>query len=193
VTGIFDLLHVEHVRFLAAAKAVDFDDDPRQHFFDTLGSESSLTSSSPPGKNKSKVLFGSSSMISKMPPSDHPGLRKAPSSPVKLIVGIEADVRVRKLKGAGRPVMGQADRKEILQGLKMVDEVFNLPEDFDNDKAYEKVLKDTGADIYAVSENSPFMENKRRICRKAGVTLKVVCRYNPEYSTSRIVNRIKGL
>ncbi len=46
-------------------------DEPRRHFFNTLGSESSLNSSSPPDKNKDKVLFGSSSMISKMPSSAH--------------------------------------------------------------------------------------------------------------------------
>jgi len=60
-------------------------DDPRWHFFDTLGSESSLTSSSPPGKNKSKVLLGSSSMISKIPSSDHLGFGKAPYSPAFLV------------------------------------------------------------------------------------------------------------
>ncbi len=46
-------------------------DESRRHFFDTLGSESSLTSSSPPGKSKSKVLHGSSSIVSKMPSSTH--------------------------------------------------------------------------------------------------------------------------
>ena len=88
--------------------------------------------------------------------------------------------------------MGQEDRKEMLEGLAAVDEVFILPEDFDNDKAYEKVLKDTGADVYAVSENSPFMENKRRICRQAGVELKIVHEYNPEYSTTKLMERVQN-
>lgn len=43
--------------------------DPRRHFFGTLGQESSLTSSSPPGQKKSGVFSGSSSMTSKMVPS----------------------------------------------------------------------------------------------------------------------------
>ena len=146
VTGIFDLLHVEHVRFLAAAKN---------------------QGQGPRAKGQ------------------------GPEGYYLLIVGIEADVRVRKLKGAGRPVMGQEDRKEMLEGLAAVDEVFILPEDFDNDAAYEKVLKDTGADVYAVSEDSPFMENKRKICERAGVVLKIVHGYNPEYSTSRIIEKVK--
>lgn len=48
-----------------------FSDDPRRHFFDTLGSESSLTSSLPLGQKENKALSGSSSMISKMASSDH--------------------------------------------------------------------------------------------------------------------------
>ena len=128
MTGIFDLLHVEHVRFLAAAK-----------------NQGRRTKAE--GRRRTECY---------------------------LIVGIEADIRVRKLKGAGRPVMGQEDRKEMLEGLKTVDEVFIMPADFDNDEAYEKVLKDTGVDVYAVSENSPYLDNKKRLCEKAGVTLKVV-------------------
>jgi cytidyltransferase-like protein len=146
VTGIFDLLHVEHVRFLAAAKNLVQNSEFRIQNLDEC----------------------------------------------YLIVGIESDVRVRKLKGAGRPIMKQEDRKEMLAGLAVVDEVFILPEDFDNDAAYEKILKEVKADIYAVSENSPYMENKRKICEKAGVKCMVVTKFNPEYSTSKIVNRILG-
>ena len=55
--------------------------DPRYHFLDTLGSESSLTSSSPPGQSKSKVLSGSSSIVSKMTSS---GQLQLPSYKVEL-------------------------------------------------------------------------------------------------------------
>ena len=144
VTGIFDLPHVEHVRFLAAAK-----------------NQGRRTKAE--GRRRTECY---------------------------LIVGIEADIRVRKLKGAGRPVMGQEDRKEMLEGLKTVDEVFIMPADFDNDEAYEKVLKDTGVDVYAVSENSPYLDNKKRLCEKAGVTLKVVHEYNPEYSTTKLIDKL---
>ncbi len=46
-------------------------DDPRRHFFGTLGLESSLTASSLPGESKSNISFSSSSMTSKISPSDH--------------------------------------------------------------------------------------------------------------------------
>lgn len=173
-TGIFDLLHVEHVRFLAAAKTVSLGDifsvrsarDPRS------------LRRRPPVVSKTQVLVGSSSMTSKMSPSTY------------LIVGIESDKRVRRLKGKGRPVMGQEDRKEMLEGLKMVDEVMILPEDFDNDEQYEKLLKDLKIGVYAVSENSPYFENKKRICRRAGVKCVVVRKFNPEYSTSKLIHKL---
>jgi D-beta-D-heptose 7-phosphate kinase/D-beta-D-heptose 1-phosphate adenosyltransferase len=131
-TGVFDLLHIEHLNFLRAAKK--------------LGG--------------------------------------------RLIVGIESDARTKWLKGPNRPIMNQAERKQMLEALDCVDEVIVLPDKFNSDEEYEKILLSVGADIYAVSGNSPFMENKERICRKAGVKLKVVNRYNPEYSTTKLINKI---
>ncbi len=40
-----------------------------------------------------------------------------------LVVGINSDASVRKLKGAGRPVMGASERAEILAALAVVDHV----------------------------------------------------------------------
>ena len=48
-----------------------------------------------------------------------------------LIVGIDSDNRVNKLKGNGRPVNNQNDRKEMLESIKFIDEViiFNTKEE----------------------------------------------------------------
>jgi glycerol-3-phosphate cytidylyltransferase-like family protein len=86
--------------------------------------------------------------------------------------------------------MNQAERKQMLEALNCVDEVMVLPDKFNSDQEYEKILLSVGADIYAVSENSPFMENKKRICRKAGVSLKIVNKYNPEYSTTQLIEKL---
>jgi D-sedoheptulose 7-phosphate isomerase len=57
----------------------------------------------------------------------HPGhidlLERARSLGDKLIVGINSDSSVCSIKGAGRPVVGQEDRKRILEALRVVDEV----------------------------------------------------------------------
>ena len=68
--GVFDLLHVGHVRYLAAAaKEAD-----------------------------------------------------------ELIVAINDDESVRRLKGAGRPILSAADRAELLAALRFVDYVVIFPE-----------------------------------------------------------------
>ena len=88
--------------------------------------------------------------------------------------------------------MNQAERKQMLEALDCVDEVIVLPDKFNSDREYEKILSSVKANVYAVSGNSPFMENKKIICRKAGVEIKVVNRYNPEYSTTKLIAKLKS-
>ena len=81
----------------------------------------------------------------------------------------------------------------MLEALDCVDEVIVLPDKFNSGEEYEKMLLSVGADIYAVSGNSPFMENKLvNSGRKAGVGLKVVNRYNLEYSTTKLIAKLKS-
>lgn len=57
----------------------------------------------------------------------HPGhialLNYAKSLGNYLTVGIDSDARIKELKGAGRPVNSQEERKTLLENLKAVDEV----------------------------------------------------------------------
>ncbi len=57
----------------------------------------------------------------------HPGhidlLSRAKKLGTKLIVGINSDKSVKAIKGADRPILSELERKEILEGLKSVDEV----------------------------------------------------------------------
>lgn len=50
-------------------------------------------------------------------------LERARALGTRLIVGLNGDDSVRKIKGDGRPVNSQEDRKAVLLGLKAVDEV----------------------------------------------------------------------
>ena len=54
-----------------------------------------------------------------------------------LIVGINSDNSVRRLKGENRPVNNQWDRKSILEELRCVDEVII----FEEDTPYELIKK----------------------------------------------------
>lgn len=61
-----------------------------------------------------------------------------------LIVGLNSDESVRSLKGPSRPVNGQADRAEVLAGLKAVDYVVVFHE-----KTAETLVTEIKPDIYA--------------------------------------------
>jgi len=50
-------------------------------------------------------------------------LRDARSLGDILIVGLNSDASVRRLKGAGRPLIGEADRAELIAALRPVDYV----------------------------------------------------------------------
>lgn len=54
-----------------------------------------------------------------------------------LLVAIDSDARVRQLKGAGRPINMQQDRKEMLESIRWVNEV----QVFDSDRALEDIIK----------------------------------------------------
>ena len=56
-------------------------------------------------------------------------LKKARSLGDLLIVGLNSDASVRKIKGRGRPVLPQAERAEILSALEAVDYVVLFKED----------------------------------------------------------------
>jgi rfaE bifunctional protein nucleotidyltransferase chain/domain len=56
-------------------------------------------------------------------------LRKAKSLGDVLIVGLNSDSSVRKLKGKKRPILPQSDRAEILAALEMVDYIVVFRED----------------------------------------------------------------
>ena len=60
-----------------------------------------------------------------------------------LVVGLNSDDSVRKLKGEGRPVNPAADRAEVLAGLRAVDHVVI----FDEDTA-EELVRRLQPDIY---------------------------------------------
>src|SRR5215207_244736 len=57
----------------------------------------------------------------------HPGhvdlLRRARALGTRLIVAINSDDSVRKIKGDGRPFVTQNDRAELLSALRFVDDV----------------------------------------------------------------------
>ncbi len=55
--------------------------------------------------------------------------RLFPVEDYDIVVGLNSDESVKRLKGAGRPYMNQHERKEILSAIKYIDEVYIFDED----------------------------------------------------------------
>lgn len=108
-----------------------------------------------------------------------------------LLTGIETDDRVKQLKGPSRPINWLEVRLQNLESLHLIDYVFALPENFDNQAAYDQLMADLRPDIYATSAHSPFLDNKRTLTEKYGGRLLIVHPHNPEISTTQIIEKQK--
>jgi len=104
-----------------------------------------------------------------------------------LVVGINADRQVTVLKGAGRPVMGERERAEIVASLESVDlvTIFNEP-------TVENLLLALKPDIHA--KGTDYTEEtvpERDVVRSYGGRVAIVG--DPKnHSTSEILDRISA-
>lgn len=105
-----------------------------------------------------------------------------------LAVGLESDKRVKVLKGKSRPINSWSKRAAGLARLNEVDFVFPLPKKFDQSEFHLKLLQLIKPKILAVSENTPYLEKKRKLIEKIGGKL-FIFPFNPRYSTSRLLTK----
>ena len=90
-----------------------------------------------------------------------------------LVVLLESDKNVKKLKGENRPVFIQKERAEMLSALGSVDLVVLLPT-MENDSDYLNLIRKIKPDIIAVTENDPHLEKKKGQAKQIGGELKVI-------------------
>jgi len=69
-------------------------------------------------------------------------LNEAKSLGDKLIVGLNSDLSVKKIKGSNRPIINDKDREMIIASLQAVDYVFQF-----DDKSVDKILMQLKPDI----------------------------------------------
>lgn len=109
-----------------------------------------------------------------------------------LVVGVNADDSVRRLKGSGRPVTGEADRAEILAALEAVDFVTI----FDEDTASELVaavrpdVYVKGGDYSADPQDPSFPIEGHTVLAHGGEVR--VLPFVPGRSTTAILSRVEG-
>ena len=107
-----------------------------------------------------------------------------------LLVALEADEKVKDLKGPNRPIHSQKERAEILAALSDVDYVLRLPK-FSNDKDYFNLVNTVRPEIVAVTKNDPAIRKKREQLKKIGGQLKIVTPRISTYSTSQLAKLLK--
>lgn len=120
----------------------------------------------------------------------HPGhidlLNRAKALGTKLIVGINSDESVKAIKGAERPFIGETERKEILLGLKPVDEVIIFDE-----LTPENVIKEIKPDVLV--KGGDWSENEiigsSFVKQNGGKVFSLPLK--EDYSSSKIVEKIK--
>jgi rfaE bifunctional protein nucleotidyltransferase chain/domain len=107
-----------------------------------------------------------------------------------LIILLESDQKVKKVKGSNRPVFIQKERAEMLSSIRSIDLIVLLPM-MENDSDYLNLVMKIKPDIIAVAEDDPHIEKKRRQAKKVGAMLKIIS-LTKTFSTSKLA-KITGV
>lgn len=114
-------------------------------------------------------------------------LKKAKSFGDNLIILLESDENIKRLKGNSRPFHNQKERKEILESLKFVDKVIVLP-NIVNHESYNKIIKKIKPEVIAITEGDSIKDKKLAQAKSVGAELKIIKKYK-SHSTSKILNK----
>ena len=107
--------------------------------------------------------------------------RYAKSLGNQLIVGIDSDLRVKKLKGENRPINCEHDRKILLESIKYIDKVFI----FDSQNDMRDILKFLAINTIVVGDD---YKNKY-VTGSELVNNVIYFPKLPRYSTTSILNK----
>ena len=105
----------------------------------------------------------------------------------KLIVGLNSDSSVKRLKGAGRPVNNEVDRKFFLENLKSVDQV----EIFSEDTPLE-LIKKINPNILVKGGDWPIEKivGSEYVISNGGKAMSLV--FKEGHSTTKIIEKLKS-
>lgn len=107
-----------------------------------------------------------------------------------LIVLLESDENVRRVKGESRPIHTQKQRKEILESLSFVNEVIELPP-MRSDQEYLNLVLKVKPQTIAVTEGDPILNKKQEQAARVGAKLIIIPKIHTP-STSQLV-KLLGL
>jgi rfaE bifunctional protein nucleotidyltransferase chain/domain len=116
-------------------------------------------------------------------------LKKAKALGDYLVVALESDKNIKRLKGEKRPIHGQNQRREMLESLHFVDQVIVLADEM-KDEDYWKLVKVVNPQVIAVTAGDPIIEKKRKQAQEIGATLIEIPKINVP-STTQIAKLLK--
>lgn len=104
----------------------------------------------------------------------------------RVVVGLNSDDSIRRIKGPDRPIIPQWQRHEMLHSLSVVDKVFIFNED-----TPLELIKDVQPDI--IVKGPDYAHCDHIVGEDIAEVLIVPPNLYPNVSTSSIIERIKGL
>lgn len=107
----------------------------------------------------------------------------------RLVVLLESDETIRRLKGKHRPIHTQRQRKKMLLAIKYVDEVISIPP-LKTDKEYFDVIQNLHPDIIAFTEGDPILTKKMKQAELIGARAVVIPRI-PNISSTSLAKNLK--
>jgi FAD synthetase len=116
-------------------------------------------------------------------------LKNAKAMGNHLVVALESDKNVKRLKGKKRPIHPQIQRREMLESLSFVDEVIILKDEM-HDADYRKLVKSVRPSVIAVTEGDPVLAKKKSQAKSIGAKLIEIPKIKT-ISTSRIAKLLK--
>lgn len=100
-------------------------------------------------------------------------LREAKRLGKTLVILLESDVTVQRLKGERRPYFTQQERAEMLSQLRSVDVVICLPE-MNQDQEYIDLVKAIHPQVIAVTEGDPSLPKKEEQAARIGARMGII-------------------
>jgi rfaE bifunctional protein nucleotidyltransferase chain/domain len=107
-----------------------------------------------------------------------------------LIVALENDENIKRLKGKDRPVNKEKFRAQKLIETGLVDWVIILPV-LQTADSYLKMVQDIKPDVIAITRNDPQKQNKKNQARLVGAKVVSVISHLKGFSTSRLLAQKK--
>lgn len=137
-------------------------------------------------KNKNLVIVATNGCFDILHVGHVRSLQKAKKLGDILVVGVNSDASVKKLKGKGRPINTENARLEVLAALEVVDFVSIF-----NEETAEKFLEILRPDIYVKGEDYDLNEipEAKMVKNYGGKVIQIPL--VQDYSTTSLISKIK--